>query len=121
MSGYRKRPCVKKKRNEYLERTKEQRRKWAQEYYKKNKKELINKTNTYRKNNPNKVEQWNKRNRELGKGVEKGKREREELKPAYLKALIREEGSDKSVDEKAAEVLIYRIKKKINKISKNEK
>lgn len=94
----------------------EQRKKWSKEYYKKNKERILLRTKIYSNNNPNiKIKSQNKA-KELGKIIRKSKKERDSLSNAYISALIREEKSDKSIEMKQAEVLIYRLKKIIKKI-----
>jgi len=100
----------------YREKSKQKRKDWAQQYYKDNKDEINRRVMDYRRSHPEKIQEWNEKNRKNDVWKNKSKKERKELADSYIIALIREEGSDKSIPEKKKEVLSYRIKKIIKKI-----
>jgi hypothetical protein len=85
-------------------------------YYAANRETIIKRTQEYQKRRPEVKKASNEKAKRLGKGIQKGLKDRRQLKPAYIKALIRCEGSNKSVEQKQAEVLTYRLRNRINRI-----
>lgn len=93
---------------------------YEKSYYSKNREKIIERNKSYRERNPQVKKRAQEKFKLLGKAIQKGKRDRKTLSKAYLAALIREEGSDKTIVQKKKEVLKYRLKKIIKKID-NEK
>jgi hypothetical protein len=86
------------------------------EYYAANKEKIIERTLEYQKSHPEVRKKSQERAKKQSKGVRKGLKDRQQLKPAYIQALIRCEGSNKSIQQKQAEVLTYRLRNRINRI-----
>lgn len=118
MRLWRSNPDNKKKQNErrnYL-RNKELNsvKEYEKEYYNKNKVHILNRCKEYNNTHPEVRKKSQQKAIVLGKSIEKGKKQRHNLSEGYISAQIRKEKSNKSIDEKKREILIYRIKKIIN-------
>ena len=107
---------LKKRRKELRETNKELVKKKEQEYYKKNREHILQRCRNYQKANPQVKKKAQEKSKALGSGILKGKRERKELRKSYIVSQIRKEKTNKSIEQKQAEILIYRLKKQLKKI-----
>ncbi len=115
---WRKTEAGKKSVEKAREKSKEQRAEWSRNYYIKNKPQRIAYNEQYNLKHPEVRKRAQEKAMRLGKGITKGKRERELLKDGYVMAQIRKYAPHKSIEEKRKDILKYRIKKTLSKIKK---
>lgn len=85
------------------------------EYYENNKSYILKRSKEYQARKPEVRRRAQEKAKVAGKGIMKGKKEREILSPAYISAQIRKEKTNKSIEKKQSEILIYRLKKAVKK------
>jgi len=118
MRKWRKTPAGKKSVRKYRKKSEKKAKEWARDYYKKNKEKINARALDYQHRKPEIVDKSRKKRRELGKGVEAGKKNRGELSYGYIAAQLRRSGIEvtkKSVEIRRIEILNYRLKKAIYK------
>ena len=82
-----------------------------------NKSKILERQKIYQQEHPEVRKKSQEKTKSQGGYKVKGKREREKLANSYIAALIREEGSNKSLIEKKVEVMKYRVKKLLKEAS----
>jgi hypothetical protein len=97
---------------EYRENSKEKRKLWAKKYYLEHRDEILKRTSEYNKSHPDVIKKSQNKNR--GKNIIRGRKDREDLKAHYLNSLIRNYDTNLSIEERQSSILIRRIKQKIN-------
>lgn len=115
LKKWRSTPSGKASVKKYRDKTKEQRAKWAKEYYKKNKARINKQSSEYRRQHPEVSKRTQDKNRH--KNIIRGRNDRKQLKPHYVKALIRASPKQKTEHQVKIGVVSNRIKNKIKETS----
>lgn len=104
-----------KRRKEIREQNKDAIKKKEHEYYLKNREHILKRCKEYHTKNRDVRKRYQKKFVQSGKSIDKGRRDRTNLTNAYIASQIRKEKSNKTIEQKQAEILIYRIKKQIKR------